>query len=201
MLKYIPKNKRTLYTLIFFSLAILLCLAFAFNVTNNILDNKKKPQDSADFFMKNVEYTQFDNQGKIKTKIATPYVIHYPQSKTYTFDQPQLLMHSTNGKQWHITADQGLGRNDGGEIVLTKNVNLSQYSSLNPANQQAEKQQPLVEVLTTQANIFPHEDLAYTTQPLTISQAGMTVDAIGAKVDLKTSTIKLLSKVQGQTTK
>lgn len=190
------KNKRWFYTVTFFSLAIILCMAFTVNVTQNILDKDKNAKDDADFFMRNVEYTQFNEQGKVQTQIQTPYIVHYQQSKTYTFDKPILLIHSTDNKLWHISSNQGIGRNDGVEIVLTQKVNLNQYSS-----DDIVAQQPLIKVLTEQANIFPHENLAYTTQPLTITQTGMTVNAVGAKVDLQTSIIKLLSQVQGQTTK
>ena len=184
------KRSNISYISLFFVVALIISSWFAVGVTKNILAQKQLQKSGSDFFMHDVVYTQMAEDGSIQNQLRSPRMVHYPLNDTYTFNSPQLVMVGANKHIWKINADYGSGKKSGQEIYLWDNVNITQQAS--------ESGREFMRVVTSAATIYPQQKIASTDRPLTITQAGTVVSAIGARVDFHTSTIKLLSKVEGQ---
>jgi lipopolysaccharide export system protein LptC len=186
----ILKKSKIFHISIFFIIALIISSWFAISTTKNMLTQKKLQKDNPDFFMRNVVYTQLAEDGSMQNQLYSPHIIHYPLADTYTFDTPQMIMMDTSKHSWKINANKGVGKKNGQEVFLWDNVNIVQQGEL-PG-------QEVMKVVTSAATIYPEQKKAYTDKPLTITQAGTVVNAVGAEVDFRSSSIKLLSKVQGQ---
>ena len=186
------KKTKLIYISIFSVIAFVIISWLAISVTKNMLTQKRLQKNSSDFFMKGVDYTQIAEDGSIQNQMQSNQIIHYPVNDTYVFSSPHMTMLDADKHPWKITADHGIGKNNGQEIYLWDNVNITQPIVGTGAQQNA------MQVVTSSATIYPQQKKAYTDKPLTIMQAGTLVHAVGAQVDFSTSTVKLLSKVQGQ---
>lgn len=184
------KKSNIVYISIFLVIALVISSFFAINITKNMLAQNQLQKNSSDFFMSDVVYTQMAEDGSVQNQMKSPKIVHYPLTDTYTFSFPQLIMIDATKRPWLISANNGIGKKNGQEIYLWDNVKIIQQGT--------GEGQEFMKVATSSATIYQQQKIAYTDKPLTITQAGTVVSAVGAKVDFRASTIKLLSKVQGQ---
>lgn len=181
--------------IIFFSILLIMILTvsswLAISITKNMLDENRRTQGSSDFFMRDVVYTQVDDNGVVQEQLHSTKMVHYPITSTYVFDSPRLVMTDKDNKQWYISANNASSKGNSKEIYLWDDVNIKQQ-------QDKSSLQGSMSIITSAATLYPKQQMAETDKPLTIVQGGNVVNAIGAKVDLRNSKVKLLSRVKGK---
>lgn len=177
-----------------FSLILIIAIAvsswIAVNVARSMLKQVVASSDDTDFFMTNVVYTQMDENGTVHNQIYTSKLHHYPQGDRYIFDAPRIMMMDQDNNPWRIEAKQGTSEKNGTVVNLWDDVKITQIASA--SNQVG------MTVTTSAATIHPKDGFATTDKPVVIEQGGSIVNSVGAEVNFKNSTVKLLSKVQGQ---
>ncbi|MCX7120395.1 MAG: LPS export ABC transporter periplasmic protein LptC [Gammaproteobacteria bacterium] len=170
---------------IYIILALLICIGSIF-----ILHRTSKPAHPAqkkiiDSFVLNASYTEFNQDGQVKTKMSAAKVIHFIPDNTTHFTKPVMLTYMDNRDPWHITADKGNANKTGSEIILKGHVIVKKLPT--------EKQESLT-ITTSELAIFPKESRAVTKQAVTLTRPGTVIHATGFTANLKTGQYQLLSK-------
>jgi lipopolysaccharide export system protein LptC len=180
--------------IVFLSLLLAAIVAFgswmAISITKNILAENQRQKSSSDFFMDEISFTQMNASGSVESRLQAVKMVHYPTLNTYIFTAPKSMMVDKDGNSWYISGDSGLSTENGRSIYVKDNVVLEQIAKTS--------QKSLMKVLTSAVTIYPKQKLAETDRPLAIIQGSNKVNAVGAKVDLHTSTVKLMSQVKGK---
>lgn len=144
-----------------------------------------KPQESAiSTFVKNGDFTEYDKQGKIKTKITAEKIIEYRQDGKIVFQHPYLIVYTTQRTPWHIRADQAVSDKAGEKVELAGNVVLHELKS---------KSTPASLIQTTKLTLFPKKRIATTDEPIVLSRPGVLIHGIGLTANLKTGQYELKS--------
>jgi len=105
---------------------------------------------------------------------------------------PHFVLHSKKGEPVHITANTAKITQDDKQIKLYGNVRIVRFDK---------NKQPNLTILTEYLEVLPHQNLAVTDKPVVIKRPpNVVIHAVGLKADLKTQSVKLLSKVRGDYT-
>ncbi|MDR1056999.1 MAG: LPS export ABC transporter periplasmic protein LptC [Coxiellaceae bacterium] len=135
-----------------------------------------------------VVHTKFDEQGQIKYKVYTDTTTHLINDKVYLLEKPQIIIFNPKEEPCQITANHGKSKDDNKTIHLRENVRVIQAAGLHNSD---------LDVTTTALTFYPETKLAETTEPVTVIQNGNTTKAVGAKINLRTSEVKFISKFEG----
>lgn len=177
-----------------FSIILIIVVAvsswIAVNVARSMLKPTSISTNESDFFMTNVEYTQMDENGMMRNQIYTNKMEHYPKDDHYTFNAPHIEMIDKDNNPWKIEAKQGTSEKNGTVINLWDDVKIARLA--NSSGRAG------MTVTTSAVTIHPQEKFAKTDKPVVIKQGGSMVNSVGAEINFKNSTVKLLSKVQGK---
>jgi len=193
-------NKNTLITLLFlviFSGSTWLAY-YTLNLSIPAGSNQPNHPDS---YMKNVDFTRYNDQGMQESNFHTPSLVHYPKQNSALLVNPRLVSHGGESQNenaqnkkiqdknrlvWVITAKQGISEDDGKVVYLKGNVQIQRTDT---AGKTA--------TLTTSAlTAYPKKKHIETDQPVTIVQPGSIIHAVGFTADLNTGDIHLLSQTQ-----
>ncbi len=182
--------KRNVFLInLFFLLAILASLLVIrhLTVTGNWKPKKDDP-NSPDAYMINASFIRTNEQGEPEITLASPYVTHYQAEDRSYLKMPVIYLYKNN-EEWQVTAHHARGSHGTTQFDLYENVKIKQKPSLkNPGS----------ELLTSFLTVFPKQDLVTTSSPITITQPGVKINAVGLRGDLKTGNITLLSKTRGE---
>lgn len=150
-------------------------------------DDNNQPS-TPDAYMTEVSYTQFDAQGRWRTRLNSPKIVHYSEQDSATLDSPQLISRTPDQLTWIITADHGTSQQGLKTVVLTDNVKIQRIR---------DSTKQVTTLTTTSMTAYPEQKIAKTDQPVKIVEPGITMNAVGLTADLNTGDINLLSGVQG----
>ena len=182
-------NKKSL----FFTVVILIILAalsiFAISAAKKITIAYTNNPNTPDFFMTNIDYVKFDQEGNISNKFYAGKLSHLPKRNSYIFDDPKMKMYNTDEQPWNITANKGESELGKSKIYLWENVKLIQPAGPNNS---------AIDVTTSSLTLHPNTKTAETSDPITIVQSDSLVKAIGATTNFKESVVNLLSNVECQ---
>jgi lipopolysaccharide export system protein LptC len=126
--------------------------------------------------------------GQIKHTLFAEKMVHYPDDDTTHLASPVFTSYATANSPVTITAKQGLVSSEGENVYFTDNVRAARA----PYDNKSE-----LVVRTSYLHIVPDDNIAKTDQPVTISDANITVDAIGLELNNETRILKLHSRVRG----
>jgi lipopolysaccharide export system protein LptC len=171
--------------IIYIILFILLGVASAF-----ILHHTKKiettlPQKrTVDTFVHNATFTEYNQQGLIKTKIHAAKIFHYQPQGTTFFEKPFIITYTENRRPWHIRANQGTSDRTGQKIILSGNVIARELPMAEHAG---------TIIKTAEITIYPKKFLAETNESVMLIRPGMTLHGTGLTANLKTGEYQLHS--------
>lgn len=175
---------------------LLALLFFGLSLSPNPEMQKKINEDTSgfpQFFMKNVNTSEFDVSGKLRYQLSTPSIAHYqlhlnnPGVDDYTLiDQPSLIFYQDDQQPWTITALQGRSEQNGDLIRLLDQVVLSQQS----------ESQGLIQVMTDELKAKPAQQFVETDKAVKIRAEQTQINAIGLSANLATSQLQLNSQVE-----
>lgn len=149
--------------------------------------NKKDPL--ADTSMRDAVITLYDNSGEANTVIHSPLVKHFNNNDQSTLLQPKIKAISQNQTLWNISADHGLITQQGKMLILDKHVAL---------HQEPDPNHPETLILTTHLTYYPQQKIATTPDHTRIIRAHSWLSGDGAKLNLNSNTLQLLSNEKSQ---
>jgi lipopolysaccharide export system protein LptC len=161
-------------------------LTFSF-VQKKILAQAAPPQDQPDSFMHDVVFLDFDQNGIMRNYLTSPEMNHYVVGDKYVLQKPELKISNQENEEWQIKAPYGQSQNRNDSIDLWGGVEIKQIAG---------SKYPGLNITTNSLTFYPTPKYAETKDPISIVQPGSTMQAVGAKVDFKASTLQLLSKVE-----
>jgi lipopolysaccharide export system protein LptC len=126
--------------------------------------------------------------GQVKHTLFAEKMVHYPDDDTTHLASPVFTSYATANSPVTITAKQGLVSSEGENVYFKDNVRAARA----PYDNKSE-----LVVRTSYLHIVPDDNIAKTDQPVTISDANITVDAIGLELNNETRILKLHSRVRG----
>lgn len=176
-------------TLLISILAAAVAFSFWIIHTSRLIKPIKSQPHSPDSFMTNISALQIDKFGKPINTFTATKAFSYKQDNKSTFDNPFIVHYVTNAPPWHISAKYGQSIDNGRKIIFTKNVKVHQLPGFNSHN---------LTLITTKLIYYPKKALVITHQPVTITQPGSIVHAVGLTADLNKNVITLMSKMHGQ---
>lgn len=140
-----------------------------------------------DYFMENFTLTNMDKTGKPSYILRASKMLHYADDNSSELQQPRIQFLSDKG-DWTITADYALILQDGQQIQLKNNVQLSRIAS--------EQQTPLT-IDTDNLSINTRSEIARTDSLAQVTSKGLSMSSNGLVYDNRKGTLQLLSKVKG----
>lgn len=146
-------------------------------------------KDLPDAFMEDVVAVILDKQGKPKMKIASPYMVHYPQNDMTELETPKITLYRQSATPWFITSKYGKALQGIKQVDFWNNVNI---------HHAADEKAPATLIKTDTLTIYPQAKLADTQSKITLEQPGLVVKAVGMHVDMNAGDIKLLSQARGE---
>ncbi len=177
---------------VIFSLLLAIGLVASFWLASDLLTPTAKEQanqpQTPDSFMTDVHYVDFDNQGQWQSTLDVKHMVHYSQQDTAELEQPRLISKGKDQLTWIITADRGISHNGGKMLDLHGHVVVQRFENAT---------QKTMQLNTESLTAYPKKKYANTDQPVTITQTGSVMKAIGMTADLNTGDIKLLNQAQG----
>lgn len=182
---------RTRYWLLLLSLIGLLGVTYWLNMQTRTEPPKARTDTrlSIDALMENFSATKMDAQGKPHFMVSAKQLHHYPEDDSTTLDEPVLTTLSNEGIAIHTTAKQGRIIGKGEEVVLNDQVEMLRDASA---------QQDKLTLQTEYLQMLPDQNLITTDRPVMLTDAHITVHAVGMEMDYKLRTFKLLSRVRSE---
>lgn len=159
-----------------------------------ILHGKKYQKTTIQFqqtdsYMTDVHSTLFDDQGMVKNTLYGTNVTYNNSTNITLIAHPYATSRAQSGPDWQISADHARMIDKAKIIYLNGHVKLTQPPGQNSQN---------ITLLTSELTYYPDRKFAETTQPVTITQPGMTLNATGMTADLNKGIIKFAKQTRGQ---
>ncbi|MFT5691919.1 MAG: LPS export ABC transporter protein LptC [Oceanicoccus sp.] len=148
---------------------------------NNELSGNAKP----DFYLTNVISHHFNTNGKKEFTVTSLSITHNPLDATSTITTPIVEVFDQGAKTWAAKSQLGILYDDNKKIELQNNVTIA-------SNDQKST------IKTSQLSIFPSEQIAKTSERVTLSVPNGFTRSDGMHVNLQSSEISLLHNVKGQ---
>jgi lipopolysaccharide export system protein LptC len=141
-----------------------------------------------DAIAENFEIRRLDEQGRLKYRLNAPHLAHFPDDDSSDVKSPRLIAYRQDAPPITLTADEAKITTRGETVHLHQNVEL-----LRPATEKY----PALTVRTPTLTIEPELGIAYTDQPIRITQGASWLTGTGIHIDNTASTFVLKSNVRG----
>lgn len=138
-----------------------------------------------DGFLIHSETVQFDESGRLKHRMLSDRVDHYPEQDRSKLTKPQIHVYSANGTETIAKSERGEAGPDNKEFLLIEKVNI------------AEQLPDGYRLDTEFLRIEPDNDYAETHTPVTLKQKNSELKSVGMKVYMDQNRILLLQDVRG----
>lgn len=175
-----------------FTFLLMIGLVVSFWLARDLLSpaaaEQGKEANTPDSYMNDVHYVQYDNQGHWQSTLDVKHMVHYSQQDTAKLEQPRLISTGKDKLIWIITADHGISHDGGKVLDLQGHVVVQRLDN---------GTQKTMQLNTESLVAYPKKKYAETNQPVTITQPGSVMKAIGMTADMNTGDIKLLNQAQG----
>lgn len=176
------KYKLSFYIILFLGIAIASILILQHTNTKTPPSTQKNTIDN---FIVNGSFTEYNEQGLIKTKMNALNITHFKESGVAEFDKPFIVTYTDDRTPWHIHADHAVSNKAGTKIILQGHVTVHQLPT---------KQHEETTITTTELTVFPKESRAVTDKAITLARPGTLIHGIGFIANLKTGQYQLRSE-------
>ena len=144
--------------------------------------------DAPDIFIIDTTAIILNKDGAPALRLVTPKMIHYPKNDTTRITLPKVTIFKDAQSPWEINAAYAKTTAGINEISFWDNVNILHAG---------DKDSPKTAVQTSSLSIFPKQQIASTTEPITLTQPDVIIHATGFVANLASGTVKLLSQAHG----
>ena len=142
----------------------------------------------ADVIVKNFVTTQTDDQGKLRYKLASVEMKHFPDDDSTHLTRPRYTQFVANKFYTEVQAQRGLVSSDGDKVQLLDGVKITRRGRTGQAE---------LTITSPDLTILPKQDLVQTNSPVVIRQApNNVIQATGMVFDKEKQTLTLLHQVR-----
>lgn len=146
------------------------------------------PVTQLNYFLNGVTITAMDPDGNTQHRLQAERVEHFEESDTTRLHHPKLELYEQQQLAWRVEAQQGEVNPQADEVQLQGEVLLQQLATRGET----------VRLATTALQLQPKRGRAETDQPVTLTQGGNRIDAVGMEIEQKSRRLLLLSQVRGR---
>lgn len=140
-----------------------------------------------DYIVDKLLATRMDTNGRIKNTLHAVKLVHFLDDDTTELEAPRFMSYAKNAPLT-ITAKSGLVSSNGENLYFKGDVRAVR----SPFGGTSE-----LVVMTEYLHILPDDNIAKTDLAVTITDAGMTIDAVGMEMNHETRVLKLNAQVKG----
>ena len=141
-----------------------------------------------DYFVEGLSAMRMAADGSIKHTLGAQRMVHYPDDDTTHLDLPRFVTYATRRAPVTITAKRALVSSEGENIYFQDDVRLTRPAFANKSE---------LVVRSSYLHVLPDENIARTHREVTITDADITLHAVGLELNSETRVLKLLSSVRG----
>ena len=145
-----------------------------------------EPEVQQDYYLNDFSITVLNEHGLPQHRLQAKQLSHFTTGEQTRLQQLELVVFKQNTVEWQIVAERGEINQLQNEVLLLGKVQLLQPTG----------DQPL-QLTTSALRIQPDLGYASTDQPVTLTQAGNRIHAVGMKIEQKSQRLTLLSQVRG----
>lgn len=127
-----------------------------------------------------LQYRQFDAQGRLTHFLETPHMQHIPKNDQHILSHPHLIVTEPNQAPWEIHAEQGTAIAKAEIITLQHHVLINQH-----------KENEEMTLQTEHLTYFPQEKKAYSSVDTLMTQGNTRVQSTGFVANLAENHIHL----------
>lgn len=173
---------------------ILLALLAGFSFWLQRAVDREEPKPSAklrhdpDAYAENFVVRRFDNTGKVKYRLTSPYLVHYGDDDSSELKSPTLISFRPDSPPVTVTSDRATVTAKGETIFLHDNVSVTRAAL-------PDRAEMVARMPDLTAN--PDAGTAFTNSPVEITQGQSWIKGVGAQLDNNASTFVLQSQVTG----
>lgn len=150
--------------------------------------DKGPPAHEPDAIVEQFEIRRLDEQGQLKYRLQAPRLVHFPDDDSTEIDAPRLLTYRPDAPPLIVSGKRALVTTHGEQVHLTGDVRILRT---------ADAGRPELLARTATLTIEPDRGLAYTDQPVTITQGSSWITGTGARIDNNASLFELHAQVRG----
>jgi lipopolysaccharide export system protein LptC len=147
-----------------------------------------------DYFMYDTVSTILDESGKLKHRLETAYLAHFPDDNRTELEHAHLTLHQQDGSLWSVKANRGRLYQETEQLYLTGDVVIEKPQNADPSENDP---QAGIKIQTDRLEIDRNLQIAQTADPVVISNQDLHVDAVGMKANFQTKSVELLANVRG----
>ena len=170
-------------------LTLLAALTFWLESATRLDDERRdgKGRHDPDFIVDNFTVRRYNLGGTLQYVLTAPKMLHYTDDDSTEVGSPALTYFGED-RQTRVTARQAWLSKDGKEVRLFDDVRMVREATANT---------PELVVTTSEMYVYPDDEIARSTMPVTITEGRSVVSGIGFEADNRTRIYKLLGKVRG----
>jgi lipopolysaccharide export system protein LptC len=175
---------------------VFIALIFIINDTRFVrttppfLSSPQMGEESPDTEIRRFSNTVFDQNGQLKYTLNSPHLFHYPHNDETLLSAPEIKLYEKNSTPWKVVAKRGnITASD--EIILSGDVNITGNTT---------KDNEPVTVKTNALTLYTNEKRAESKERVEIYSKQGQLSGTGLKADMISSTMSLLSQVEGSHT-
>lgn len=144
-----------------------------------------KLRHDPDYYAENFTVRRFAPSGGVQNMLTAKKMVHYPDDDTTVVTEPQMSF-LKGPRPTHLTALQGLVGPEAGEIVLVGGVRGVRAATATD---------PEIVFTTTHLTVFPDDEVARTSAPVTIVQGASVIKGVGMEADNKSQVYQVHNQV------
>lgn len=150
-------------------------------------DNIKGRHDP-DFVVDNFTLRRFNLDGGLQHSLSAKKMQHYPDDDSTSVFDPALTFFG-NSSPTRLSAQQARISKDGKQVRLSNDVRVVREASAD---------HPELLVSTAEMVVYPDDEIARSSVPVSITQGHSVITGSGMEVDNRTQTYTLMGPVQGR---
>lgn len=144
-------------------------------------------EEGPDQFMEKFISTTMNEQGIPKHQLVAERLLHYPNEEHSNLEKPMMTFFKPDGDPWIATASKGTVQDEGNEVFLAGDVNVTRPTP---------HESPVI-IDTKNLHIQLDKDIAKTTETVIVQQGSDLLVSIGMDAHFTQGEIDLLSHVRG----
>lgn len=141
-----------------------------------------------DAIAENFVVRRFDDQGQVKYRLTSPYLVHYADDDSSLVTTPTLINYRPDAAPLTVSAKNAKISAKGETVFLWDEV---------VARRTATPERPEMTARMADLTVQPDAGFAFTNSPVEINQANSWIKGVGLELDNNTSTLVLQSQVSG----
>ncbi|GIU43230.1 LPS export ABC transporter periplasmic protein LptC [Shewanella algidipiscicola] len=179
-------NRVTLAIIAFFGTALILYWQVQSKHGSQalLLDASDRP----DYVINNINSVQYDEQGKLNSRVSASHMEHYAERNITYFTQPIYLVYPDNGDaQWRLRSARGTLDKDSGRVILENNVIIDAISP----------EEPIQTIETNYMELDLNTMIMTSDRTIRITGNDFLITGKGLYADLNAQKVRLTSQVEG----